>query len=237
MAASQRRALARGCREPHCTCCTALPSRHCVFPAWPLPSVQPRCNGGRPRCLRLMGVRLDSVRTATSRGQAAGSQSCVVARHHGDPCGLSGGAFRLESRRAEVAAARHAGCGSGHLVHRARAQARCAARRAPDGDSLRAGETRGDLSRRHDVGRPIGAAVPCQSAAGREWPARRRCSRSCWPIPIRRAPSAGRSLSSARPRWCRACGGLPAARPAGQRSHAGCCIRCVRPIAAHSPTS
>ena len=80
-----------------------------------------------------------------------------------------------------------------HAVHRARTQARRAARGAPDGRGA-AGRRHGrGVPRRHHRRRPRAAAVPCQPAAGRDRHRRRRCSR--W---LLRYTDAGHSASARR---------------------------------------
>ena len=142
-------------------CCTALVIARLVFPfARRSRRAAPRAAAGRAGMLRVMGIGVERQRHAAAGAGAAGRQPCLVARHPGASTPSRPARFvsKADVRRwpllgCLVAARRHA-------VHRARAQARRAARRPPDG---RGAARRRHASRCFRKARPATARRCCRS--------------------------------------------------------------------------
>ncbi len=123
------------------------------------------------------------------------------------------GALRLQGRR-EALAAGSAGWSTrpGTLYHRARAQARRAARGAPGGRGAARRRDRGGVSRGHDRRRPRRCCRSTPTCCRRRSRPRRRCSRSRCASPTRSTRSAtavefvGATTPAARACGASACG-------------------------------
>ena len=122
--------------------------------------------GGRRKMLRVLGCGCRSQGSFAPGRQAAGGQPRLVAGHPGRARGVPQARFVSKADVQHWPLLGWLVAGGGTLLHRARAQARRAARGAPDGRGAAGRRHGGGVPRRHHRRRPGAAALPRQPAAG-----------------------------------------------------------------------
>ena len=155
------------------------------------------------KLLRLLGIALEAEGTLRPGAEVASGQSHFVARHRGHQRRRAV-ALRVQVRSRAIGRSSAGWSTAAGTLYIERERRRDAMRVVHQmAEALKAGDTRRDLSRRHDDRRAQLVAVPCESAAGRHChavagatgrPALQRSRRAaCQP--------GGRPTSATR-RWC-----------------------------------